>query len=180
MKICPELESLNLLAMEIMTAARTAPKTRGIDTLITALVEKDDIEQIVNEMNKLYNETKKELFKRDSQNLIAADSCILFSIKNAALGLNCGACGMDCAELTKAGIVKNNHYNGPNCMYKSMDLGIALGSAVKRASELCIDNRIMYSIGLAAKRAKLIDGDIVMALPLSVKGKNIFFDRIKK
>ena len=60
---------------------------------------------------------------------------------------------------------------------KLIDLGIALGSAVKVASDLNVDNRIMYSIGLAAKKMNLLEADEIQGIPLSIKGKNIFFDR---
>lgn len=58
-----------------------------------------------------------------------------------------------------------------------MDLGIAMGSAVKTASILNVDNRIMYRIGVAAKRLNLIDGEIVVGIPISASGKSIYFDR---
>ena len=58
-----------------------------------------------------------------------------------------------------------------------MDLGIALGVAAKIASELNIDNRMMRSIGAAAIRLRLLNSDIVIGIPLSVTGKNPYFDR---
>ena len=58
-----------------------------------------------------------------------------------------------------------------------LDLGIAIGSAVKTASMLNIDNRIMYSIGATAMKMKLMDADMIIGIPLSATGKNIFFDR---
>ena len=67
---------------------------------------------------------------------------------------------------------------GPNCIFKLLDLGIALGSAVKTASILNIDNRIMYRIGVAAKRLNMLpEASIIMGIPLSAKGKSIYFDR---
>ena len=60
---------------------------------------------------------------------------------------------------------------------KLIDLGIALGSAVKIASDLNIDNRIFYSAGLAAIQTGIMKADEVQGIPLSIKGKNIFFDR---
>ena len=59
-----------------------------------------------------------------------------------------------------------------------IDLGIAIGSAVKTASMLNIDNRVMYSIGIATEEMGIIEGKI-LGIPLSVKGKNMFFDRKK-
>ncbi|MCC6041514.1 MAG: ferredoxin domain-containing protein, partial [Desulfurococcaceae archaeon] len=51
-------------------------------------------------------------------------------------------------------------------------------SAVKTASLLNIDNRIMYSVGVAAVELKLIDADIAYGIPLSARSKNIYFDRV--
>ncbi|MFY9415198.1 MAG: ferredoxin domain-containing protein, partial [Tepidanaerobacteraceae bacterium] len=61
--------------------------------------------------------------------------------------------------------------------WRLVDLGIAVGSAVKTASMLNVDNRIMYRIGVVARKMKLIEGDVVLGIPLSATGKNIFFDR---
>ena len=47
----------------------------------------------------------------------------------------------------------------------------------KLAAELGIDNRIMYTVGAAAKALNLLDSDLIMGIPLSVTGKNPFFDR---
>jgi uncharacterized ferredoxin-like protein len=59
------------------------------------------------------------------------------------------------------------------------DLGIAVGSAVKTAQIHNVDNRIMYSGGVAAHNLGLFSKEctVVYAIPLSATGKNIFFDR---
>jgi uncharacterized ferredoxin-like protein len=58
-----------------------------------------------------------------------------------------------------------------------LNLGIAVGSAAKTASLHNVDNRVMFSAGYAAQALKLIDADIVLAIPLSATSKNIYFDR---
>jgi uncharacterized ferredoxin-like protein len=52
-------------------------------------------------------------------------------------------------------------------------------SAVAMASGLHIDNRMMYSIGRACLDLGLFGKDVKQALgiPLSITGKNPFFDR---
>jgi len=60
-----------------------------------------------------------------------------------------------------------------------VDLGIAVGSAVKTASFHNVDNRIMYRAGIAAKSLGMIESNIAYGIPLSATGKNIFFDRKK-
>jgi uncharacterized ferredoxin-like protein len=61
----------------------------------------------------------------------------------------------------------------------SVDLGIAIGSAVSVAADHRVDNRVMYTVGKAAIDAKLLGPDVVIAfgIPLSVSSKNPFFDR---
>ncbi len=56
-------------------------------------------------------------------------------------------------------------------------MGIALGSAVKTASLLNADNRIMYRIGPVAREMGLVEADVVIGIPISATGKSIYFDR---
>jgi uncharacterized ferredoxin-like protein len=91
---------------------------------------------------------------------------------------NCGACGYpSCAALIGAEKREGEDFVGPLCAFQVMDLGIALGVAAKMAAELNMDNRLMYSAGVAARALGLLDADLIIALPLSVSAKNIFFDR---
>jgi uncharacterized ferredoxin-like protein len=68
-----------------------------------------------------------------------------------------------------------------NCVYPLVDLGIALGSGVSMAAEQGLDNRVMYSLGLAALRTGLFAGEpgirCALGVPFSVSSKNVFFDR---
>ena len=176
----PESEVLEELAKSILLAARTAPKAKGIDDIVAALVEKEDIEGLASEMERLADEKGSSFtfLKRDAANLRDARAAILIGVKTSgAAGLDCGACGFKtCAEMLDRQKVEVE-FRGPNCMLKYVDLGIAIGAAAAKAKDLCIDNRVMYSIGAAARTACLMDADVVFGIPLSLTGKNIFFDR---
>jgi uncharacterized ferredoxin-like protein len=91
------------------------------------------------------------------------------------MNLDCGMCGAPTCEQAKARDV--------NCIYPVADLGIALGSGVSMAAEQGLDNRIMYSIGLAALRTGVF-GDpgirCALGVPFSVSSKNLFFDRVDR
>ena len=91
------------------------------------------------------------------------------------MGLDCGACGFD--QCSKCQTHKGPEFDGPQCALHILDMGIAIGSAVKAAAILGIDNRIMYRIGVVAKKAGFIEASFVMGIPFSVTGKNIYFDR---
>lgn len=180
MKINPELEIVEDLAKQILVAARTAPKAKGVDDLFFGLItEREELETLAQEMEKVAQEKGEpfKFFKRDADNVRNSEAVILISIDfKKPLGLNCGMCGFKCDELLKQA-KSGLDFDGPICGMKLLDLGIALGSAVSKAKDLCVDNRIMYTIGVAAKRLNLIPGNIILGIPLSIKGKNIYFDR---
>lgn len=165
-------------------SARTAPKTRGIDSIKTVILTEDDLEKLAEAMEKKAIEKSTELpfFKRDADNVRGSAGVLLIGVsrdpKKIELPLNCGACGYKtCKDLAAANKREGEDFVGPVCIFQSVDLGIALGSAVKLAAELNIDNRIMYSVGAAAKKLKLLDSDLIIGVPLSAMGKNPYFDR---
>lgn len=180
MKINPEKEIIENLAKEILVAARTAPKAKGVDDLIFGLItDGEEKEKLAQEMEKVAEEKgeKFKFFKRDAENVRNSEAIILISVNfTKPLGLNCGACGFNCNSILKQP-KPNLDLDGPICAMKILDMGIAIGSAVAKAKDLCIDNRVMYTIGVAAKRLNLLPGQIIIGIPLSVKGKNIYFDR---
>jgi uncharacterized ferredoxin-like protein len=178
MKVNPELESLEMLAKIVLTAARTAPKGKGIDDIVTFLPSSEEKFELASRMEELSEIKDLKFLIRDAQNVRDADSIVLIGLKTSGVSnLDCGACGFEtCREMLENGKVQKE-FKGPQCTIKYLDLGIAVGSAAAKAKDLCIDNRVLYSAGAAACYFKMIDADIAMGLPLSVKGKNIFFDR---
>lgn len=178
MKQNPELEVLETLANTILVAARTAPKGKGIDDIVTYLFNDDDRMELADKMDELSETKGLKFLIRDAQNVRDADCLLIIGLKSSGVSsLNCGACGYEtCADMVMHKKVKVE-FTGPHCMIKYMDLGIAVGSAASKAKDLCIDNRILYSAGAAACYSGMVDADVAMGIPLSIKGKNIFFDR---
>jgi uncharacterized ferredoxin-like protein len=167
------------VAEQIALAARTAPKGRGRDNVLICVLTEEEKEQIAQKLVSLSKERNISRFKRDAGNVRKSSSIVLFGVKGSnARDLNCSGCGYTtCSDFSKAEKRARADFSGPNCIFPLLDLGIALGSVVKLAAEWGIDNRIMYTVGLAAKKLNLIDADVIMGLPLSVSGKNIYFDR---
>jgi len=179
MKLNPEKEAVEKLALELLVAARTAPKARGQDELQLALItEKEELEKIAQEMERIAERGEAfKFFKRDADNLRNSEALVLISLDfKRPVGVNCGACGFTCESILKEE-KKILDYEGPVCAMRLIDLGIAIGSAVSKAKDLCLDNRVMYTIGVAVKRLGLMPGQVILGIPLSVKGKNIYFDR---
>lgn len=166
------------VAADLMAiAARTAPKTAGKDFVVIHIVEGDEVKALADRMVEYGQRTGKENFDRDGKNVADSDAVVLIGISDAkSLDLDCGACGAE----TCTALLINSHegeFRGPQCAFRLLDMGIALGSTVKMAGLLNIDNRIMYRAGVAAREMGLIEADFVMGIPLSATGKNIYFDR---
>jgi uncharacterized ferredoxin-like protein len=175
-----EREAILEAAKLMLIAARTAPKSGGIDDVLTLIVYGEEKDAIADEMDAIAEQRKIEGFKRDAKNVRDSEAVILIGVRgNKSYGLNCGACGYkNCKEFEEAGKKFGEDFVGPTCLLKALDLGIALGSAVKIASMLNVDNRIMYRIGTAALKLNLMpEATTAMGIPVSAKGKNIYFDR---
>lgn len=175
-----EKEAVLEAAKLMLIAARTAPKTSGIDDILTLIVHGEEKDSIANKMEEMAEERKSEAFKRDAKNVKDSEAVVLIGVKGSkSIGINCGACGFkDCAEFEKAQKKLGEDFVGPTCLFKALDLGIALGSAAKTASLLNVDNRIMYRIGTAALKLKMLpESTVIMGIPISAKGKSIYFDR---
>ncbi|MEA1994649.1 MAG: DUF2148 domain-containing protein [Campylobacterota bacterium] len=161
LKLNPEIEKEVLIksAEEICIAARTAPKSYGEDSIVTAIIYDEELKKLQQETRKIGEEKKLHFLLRDGENI--NDKIVVL---------------IGTSLKTHPPLFLDNEYIDP-----CIDLGIAIGSAVSTASVLKIDNRIMLSIGLAAVNLKILGEDVKIAygMPLSISGKNPFFDRKK-
>ena len=160
------------VARQMMTAARTAPKGKGIDIIEVALVTGEDIKILSDKMIAMVEEHGMKFFLRDADNILSAECIVLIGTREQAQGLNCGHCGYaTCAARAE----------GVPCALNSIDVGIAIGSACATAADMRVDTRVMFSDGLAAQQLNwLKDCNMVMAIPVSASSKNPFFDRKPK
>ena len=160
------------VARQMMTAARTAPKGKGVDIIEVALVTDEDIKKLSEQLISLSEEKGMKFFIRDADNILSAECVLLIGTRELAQGLNCGHCGFPtCAERSA----------GVPCAINSVDVGIAIGSACATAADHRVDTRVMFSAGLAAQRLDILKGcKQVFAIPVSATSKKPFFDRKPK
>jgi len=169
-------KALEIAAQLMALSAATAPKSRGESFVFTKIIEGPQLKEIADSMEQFGEKRKKANFDRDAKSVRNSEVILLIGIRDAIpISQNCGACGFEnCALLEKR---TGPEFAGPHCAFRLLDMGIALGSAVKTASILNVDNRIMYRIGAVARSMGIVDWDFVMGIPLSATGKNIHFDR---
>jgi len=176
-----ERDAVITIAKMMAASARTAPKTRGLDSIKTLILDGDDLEKLAKAMEQRSQDEPERLwfFQRNADDVRKSTAVLVIGVtgepKRPESPLNCGACGKNCAWMLKTEKKDNGDARGPMCLMQGIDLGIALASAAKLASDLNVDNRIMYSIGATARRMKLMEADLVVGIPLSITGKNPYF-----
>ncbi len=170
---------VNLMA----ASARTAPKAGGKDFLeIVVITEEEDLRKIAEAMKEYaHRSTNEAYWLRDASNIENSDSLLLIGLaKPVTAGYDCGGCGHPtCGDFAKNREIreKDMGYSGPHCVMRMMDIGVALSSAAKTASLLNVDNRVQQRVGAAARALGYISADVAMGIPVSIRGKSIYFDR---
>ena len=156
-------DTIRLVAELMASSAITAPKAKGVNNVeVKILDSREELEALASKMEELA-QVYGGFFKRDAGNVRNSHAVLLIGCKIVDFGLQ-----------------KPKDYPlDPNLICSLLNLGIAIGSAVKIASDHNVDNRIMYSIGVAAQYLGLMNSDVVIGIPLSIHGKNIYFDRRK-
>ena len=156
-------------AGQMMTAARTAPKAKGIDILEIAVVEGNDIQILSAKTRELGVERGWKFFLRDAENILSAEAVLIIGTRPKEQALNCSHCGFPtCSEKP----------DEVPCAINSVDVGIAIGSACAMAADLRLDTRVMFSVGYAAQALDWLKGfKTVFAVPVSASSKSPFFDR---
>lgn len=163
-------------AERICAAARTAPKGRGWDKMVSMTLTGADKDNVAETMERMAEEREVSFFKRDAGNVRTSKALVLIGIKESKRALNeiCQYCHhKNCAACAEA--------NGV-CVFDAVDVGIALGSAAASAADDRVDSRILFSAGRAVMEMGIMGEGVsmVFAIPLSVSGKSPFFDRKSK
>lgn len=167
-----ETEGVLHVANLMCVAARTAPKARGIDNIVSIVLTAKEKDSFARKMEEFGKRTERAAgFARDANCVRQAQAVVLIGTKFDPAGLDCGFCGFENCQKCK----QADAY----CAHNSGDLGIAVGSAVSIASNHRVDNRVMYTVGWASVQGKILGEKVkmVLGIPLSASGKNIFFDR---
>lgn len=174
MKTSAELEKQAALQVAALmaAAARTAPKTCGVDHIrVIAIDDEETRGRLIARMREISAAENRPGLARDAQNIAQVPAIVVVGVASNSLGLDCGFCGQPtCRDLEEAAGV---------CAFNSIDLGIATASAASVAATHHLDNRVMYSIGRACVDLGWLGPDVhqALGLPLSVTGKSPFFDR---
>ena len=166
------MEAIEIAAKLMELSAVTAPKSKGVSFVQTRILTGESLQKLADEMVRFGERTGKKDFDRDAKGVARSGAVVLIGLKDSkAVGLDCGACGYPDCKSFEQQARKEQEFSGPICAFRLLDMGIALGSAVKTASMLNVDNRIMYRIGTVARAMKMVEWDFVMGIPLQLRGR---------
>jgi uncharacterized ferredoxin-like protein len=192
-KLCIDKTAVEIVLKLMALAAHTAPKSFAMDCLEVEISSESAKKSIVSTMRSL-GELKSASAKTDNkakaisldwssdaEAIEKSDGILLIGIRGTvAPGVNCGACGFpSCAEMVTAPRAEGD-FPGPFCMYRLLDLGIAVSSAVGVAANHFLDNRMFQKVGIAAIKLNLLQCAPIIGIGVSSSAKNIFFDRKDK
>ena len=91
-------------AKQMMTAARTAPKAKGVDIIEVTMVTDDDIVALSNALHQIGEKMERGGLMRDADNILSAEAVILIGSREEAMGLNCAYCGAATCGERPAGV----------------------------------------------------------------------------
>jgi uncharacterized ferredoxin-like protein len=187
------MEALRHVAQLCAVAAMTAPKSGGqlflkgskpfIETVIVE--DRETLSRLAAWLRERGKKLKDPIWFRDADTAEKLDLVLFIGLaKWYPPVYDCGACGYaTCAEFlcarehNKPEGSEDWEFPGPICQLRCIDLGIAVGSAVKTASLNNVDSRCQTRIASAARHLGVIQADLAVAISMSVSHKNIFFDK---
>lgn len=164
-------ERVILAAKQMLSAARTAPKAKGVDLIECAVIDGEDLKTVSAHLQKMGEALGRGGLLRDAANILQGECIVVIGTRLETMGLNCGHCGYPLCTEKPAEVP---------CAFNMIDVGIAVGSACATAADLRMDTRVMYSAGLAAQQLGYLPGCTgVQAIAVSCASKSPYFDRVR-
>lgn len=166
----------------IALAAHNSFRFNARNTVRMAALQGEDLEEIAEYCFSLGDMSP--LAARDGRNLVQMMKepfalLLLGDKRKSDFNYNCGACGYKtCAELNKAEMMESLTANGPSCLFKNINLGVAANRGASAAHALGLHCRVFSTFAFAAKALEVMDDmDICISVAISAAKKNPFFDR---
>jgi len=185
-------ETVVNVAKMAAAAAITAPKSGGMlflagkhNFIETVIVDdKSTLAELATWMRARGTERREGIWFRDAEVAEAIDAALFVGLADwYPPNYDCGACGYaTCAEfLHETKPLRDSsaelEFTGPTCNLRDVDLGIAVGAAVKTVALNGIDCRCQTRIVVAARKLGLITADFGVSLSLSMTAKSVGYDR---
>ena len=111
----------------MVVSAGTAPKSGGVDDVLTAVVFWGRDRSLGGGYEKLADERKNERWGQQAQEVRSAEVIVLIGVQGTkqSLAIAGRAATGSCDSFEKAEKKLGQDFEGPTCIFKALDLGIA-------------------------------------------------------
>jgi len=181
-------------------AALTAPKSGGVDQIECEILTGDELMSLADTMEKEchnFPEPTKRRFLYEAVMVRESDACLVIGNYRAAgtpLDAGCGFCAgrMDCSFVYNSRKTEHGQidltavtpeqrakvpFNGPMCVVRDLDLGIAVGSAMLITQRLLVDAMPLFTVSVAAQREGILPRSwMKVAILMASRQKNPYVD----
>ncbi|MFO7990701.1 MAG: DUF2148 domain-containing protein [Thermoplasmata archaeon] len=161
-------DSIELISNLMAISARTAPKSLGESYLKITLLDKAEKEILTEEMFQMSDELNDDSYSYEGEIIREAAKVIIIGLEeHPPLDLDCRACGFKNCEDFSDNKIKGI-FEGPNCAFHLIDMGMAVGGAIDTAQIHNIRSKISLKGGLAAKNVGISTSKVCIALMIDL------------
>ncbi len=169
-------EGMDVIAELIAIAAKSSPSSLNESFTDISILDEAEKEMLVEEMYQMADEKEDETYTEVSEDIEQSEKVILIGLDDHhSIGLDCKACGYESCEILERSDQKKDIFEGPNCLFKVMDIGTSLGYALQSANRNNVYASISIKGGLAAKNLGLSTSRLCVAIQINTKSKEFSF-----
>lgn len=157
------------IVANLMTVSAKADHRPNDNSKIEIMVLDDAQKEIlVEELFQMADDTGDDNYSDLGESIREMGKLVLIGLDDETpLGLDCGACGFSsCEAMSKENI--SDIFEGPSCAHRLLDMGIAVGDAIRTAEIHGVRSYAIIEAGLAAKRVGLSTSRISLIVPVNV------------
>ncbi len=170
-------KDIEIVAKLMEISANSSPKASGNDLEIV-LVDEAEKEMIAEEMFQLADKLDDESYSEKGELIEKCESLMFIGLnQHETLNLDCKACGFESCKDMEDADTTEGLFEGPNCTFKIIDLGLSLGYALNTADIHNVDSKLMIRAGIAAKSLGLMTSKICLGIPINMNRENNYFEK---
>ena len=159
-------DGMDIVARLMVVSTMKANREDDSPDLEVTILEKVQRGILAEELFQMAEQKEDDDYTRVGEHVLNSGGMILVGLNDRTTrGLDCKACGFSgCEELMS--VETSDIFEGANCLFRVLDMGMALGSALRTADMHNVKTEIMPLAGLAAKRLGLSQSRMVLAVSL--------------
>lgn len=168
---------MDIIARLIAVAANNSPTSPDGSFIDISVLDDAEKEMLVEEMYQMADERGDETYTSKGEEIEDSDRIILIGLdKHKGLGIDCKSCGYESCEQMEQDDKKKDIFEGPNCLFRVIDIGTSLGYALQNAEKNDVNAKISLKGGLAAKNLGLSTSKLCLAIQINSDHDIFSFD----